>query len=126
MADDREKERDTCLVQGVRQELLDTLPSLARSAEELAQAAELFKILSDPTRMRIVDALLAAELCVCEIAEFVDMTQSAVSHQLRILRAARLVRYRKEGKNVFYSLDDAHVRTLITQALDHIGHRGDV
>lgn len=82
--------------------------------------AELFKALGDYTRVRILYALSVNELCVCALAEVLDMSQSAISHQLRLLRAAKLVRYRKEGKNVFYELDDDHVRSLVTQGLDHI------
>lgn len=82
--------------------------------------AELFKALGDYTRSRILFALSVNELCVCALAEVLDMSQSAISHQLRLLRAARLVKYRKEGKNVYYALDDNHVRNLIIQGLDHI------
>ena len=86
--------------------------------------AELFKALGDYTRVRILYALSINELCVCANAEVLEMSQSAISHQLRLLRAAKLVRYRKEGKNVFYTLDDDHVRTLVTQGLDHVQERG--
>ncbi|MDC0336196.1 metalloregulator ArsR/SmtB family transcription factor [Pseudodesulfovibrio sp.] len=86
--------------------------------------AELFKALGDYTRVRILYALSINELCVCALAEVLDMSQSAISHQLRLLRAAKLVRYRKEGKNVYYALDDDHVRTLVTQGLDHIREGG--
>lgn len=82
--------------------------------------AELFKALGDYTRVRILYALSINELCVCALAEVLDMSQSAISHQLRLLRAAKLVRYRKEGKNVFYALDDDHVANLVSQGLDHI------
>lgn len=84
--------------------------------------AELFKIIGDPTRVRILSALDAAELCVYDIAAVVGMTQSAVSHQLRVLRGAHLVKARREGKHVFYSLDDEHVRQLFERGLDHIHH----
>ena len=86
--------------------------------------AELFKAFGDYTRSRILFALSVHELCVCALAEVLDMSQSAISHQLRLLRAARLVRYRKEGKNVFYALDDEHVRNLIAQGIDHIREDG--
>ncbi len=82
--------------------------------------AELFKALGDYTRVRILYALSINELCVCALAEVLDMSQSAISHQLRLLRAAKLVRYRKEGKNVYYALDDDHVRSFVTQGLDHV------
>lgn len=86
--------------------------------------AELFKALGDYTRVRILYALSVNELCVCALAEVLEMSQSAISHQLRLLRAAKLVRYRKEGKNVFYNLDDEHVRSLITQGMVHVQEKG--
>lgn len=84
--------------------------------------AEFFKVLGDPTRIKILYALSVNEMCVCDISKLLNMTQSAVSHQLRVLRAARLVKYRKEGKVVYYSLDDEHVENVFRQGLDHIGH----
>ena len=84
--------------------------------------ADFFKVLGDSTRVRILMALDVSELCVCDLADVLSMTKSAVSHQLRALRQARLVRYRKEGKNVFYSLDDEHVRAVIEMALVHLQH----
>jgi|SRR5665647_146576 len=91
--------------------------------EDARQIAETFKILGDPTRIKILHALSARELCVCDIAAVVAMGQSAVSHQLRLLRGARLVKYRKEGKMVWYSLDDAHIALLLAQGLEHIQHK---
>lgn len=86
------------------------------------QLADVFKILGDPTRIKILHILAKRELCVCDIAAALQMGQSAISHQLRLLRGARLVKYRKEGKEAWYSLDDNHVVTLMQQALDHITH----
>lgn len=88
--------------------------------KEFLFMAELFKALGDYTRVRILHALSVSELCVCALAEVLEMSQSAISHQLRLLRAARLVRYRKEGKNVFYALDDEHVEMLLNQGFAHI------
>lgn len=90
------------------------------SEREFLFMAELFKALGDYTRVRILYALSLNELCVCALAEVLDMSQSAISHQLRLLRAAKLVRYRKDGKNVYYSLDDDHVANLVGQGLDHV------
>lgn len=84
--------------------------------------AETFKVLGDATRIRILDALSRDELCVCDLAALLDMSSSAISHQLRVLRDARLVKYRREGKTVCYSLDDDHVLTLFAQGLAHIQH----
>lgn len=82
--------------------------------------AEIFGLLGDRTRVRILHALAQGELCVCDISASLGMTSSAISHQLRLLRTAKLVRARKEGKNVFYSLDDAHVHALMAQGLEHV------
>ncbi len=82
--------------------------------------AELFKVFGDSTRIRILYALTAAEMCVCDIAALLGMTQSAISHQLRILKNARLVKHRKHGKVVFYTLDDDHVAHIFAQGLQHV------
>jgi len=84
--------------------------------------AETFKVLGDPTRVRILSALAMGELCVGEIAEALSMTQSAISHQLRILRALRLVKFQKRGRSVFYSLDDEHIERLFQEGLNHVTH----
>ncbi len=88
--------------------------------ETLYDLAELFKVFGDSTRVKILYALFEAELCVCDIAQLLGLTQSAVSHQLRVLKAFRLVKPRKDGKTVFYSLADDHVRKIIAQGMDHI------
>ncbi len=93
------------------------------SQDILLQLAELFKVLGDPTRLKIVQLLLVQELCVSHIAEVMGMGQSAISHQLRVLRQARLVTYRKEGKTAYYSLNDDHVEILVKQGLDHVSHQ---
>jgi DNA-binding transcriptional ArsR family regulator len=90
------------------------------SEADCAGLADIFKVLGDLTRVRILKALSIEELCVCDLAAVLDLTQSAVSHQLRLLRAARLVKYRKAGKVVYYSLDDDHVKTLFAQGLEHV------
>lgn len=88
----------------------------------LLQLAELYKVLGDSTRIRILDLLSQRELCVQEIADGLTMTQSAISHQLRILKQAALVKSRREGKSIFYSLADSHVETILRQGLEHICH----
>jgi DNA-binding transcriptional ArsR family regulator len=82
--------------------------------------AETFRMLGDPTRVRILDVLSAGELCVCDIAELVGMSESAVSHQLRLLRGMRLVRPRRAGRQVYYSFDDQHILSLFQQGLRHV------
>jgi DNA-binding transcriptional ArsR family regulator len=88
--------------------------------QTIVELAETFKVLSEPTRVRILHALSVEELCVCDISAVVQMTSSAVSHQLRILRTARLVRSRKDGKMVYYSLDDEHVHNLFEEGIRHL------
>ena len=88
--------------------------------ERLYDLAELFKVFGDSTRIRILYVLFESEMCVCDLAELLGMTQSAISHQLRVLKQAKLVRARREGKTVFYFLADDHVRTIIGQGREHI------
>ncbi len=98
------------------EELTSTLPD----EDTLEDISELFKIFGDSTRIKILYVLHEGELCVCDIATVLQMTQSAISHQLRILRQTRLVRTRREGKSVYYSLADDHVRTIISMGIEHI------
>ena len=91
-------------------------------ADMTAQVAEIFKALADPTRVRILHALLHAELCVGDLAAVLEMSESAVSHQLRLLRGLRVVRARREGKLVYYAPDDEHVTRLFQLSLEHLGH----
>lgn len=86
------------------------------------QTAELFRILGDTTRVKMLQVLVEREMCVCDIAAVVKMGQSAISHQLRVLRNARLVKYRREGKNAWYSINDEHVASLLSQGIEHIQH----
>ncbi len=89
--------------------------------EDVTRAmAELFKTFGDPTRLRILAALSRQELCVCDIADLLSMTQSAISHQLRVLKQQELVRFRRDGKTVYYSLADSHVETILSQGLEHV------
>jgi len=91
--------------------------------ENLFNLAELFKVIGDTTRIRILYTLFQSEMCVCDIAYLLDMTQSAISHQLRVLKGAKLVRYRKEGRVVYYSLDDEHIKAIFDQGYQHIQER---
>ena len=88
--------------------------------DTLYDLTELFRIFGDSTRIRILYVLFEAEMCVCDIAALLGMTQSAISHQLRALKNARLVKSRREGKTVFYSLADDHVKTIIDQGIEHV------
>lgn len=90
----------------------------------LDRLADVFKVFGDPTRVKILTALSKHEMCVCDIAVLLNMTVSAISHQLRILRQARLVKFRKDGRSNYYSLDDSHVESIMKEALEHIAHSG--
>ena len=91
--------------------------------EEMLTLSEMFKLFSDETRLRIICSLLNTELCVCDLCELLNLNQSAVSHQLQLLRGSKLVKYRKEGRTVFYSLDDEHIKTVLEQGMCHICHK---
>ena len=86
----------------------------------LCDLAELFKVFGDSSRIKLLQLLMEGELCVCDMAQLLGMSQSAVSHQLRVLKAADLVKFRREGKAVFYSLADEHVRTIISNGMEHV------
>lgn len=88
--------------------------------EQLYDLAELFKVFGDSTRIRILFVLFEMEVCVCDLANELNMTQSAISHQLKILKQSKLVKSRREGKSIFYALADGHVRTIIAQGMEHI------
>ena len=88
--------------------------------EDLYDLAELFKVFGDSTRIRILYTLFESELCVCDIAELLNMSQSAISHQLRVLKQAKLVKFRRDGKTIYYSLADDHVRTIIGMGMEHL------
>lgn len=111
-------ERCDCNV--VHEDVVNRVKEQMPPEETLYDLAELFKIFGDSTRVRILWALDAAEMCVCDIAYLLGMTQSAISHQLRILKQANLVKSRREGKNVYYSFKDDHVKQIFEQGLSHI------
>jgi len=111
-----EPTEDELYTVGVVAQVRQNLPE----AETLLSLAELFKTFGDGTRVRILYVLLEAEVCVCDLATLLGMTQSAVSHQLRILKQARLIKSRRDGKTVFYSLADDHVATLLKQGMEHV------
>lgn len=109
-----------CQTEIVHTDVLETVHTQLPPDELLYDLAELFKIFGDSTRVKILYALLQSELCVCDIAGLLDVTQSAVSHQLRVLKASKLVKFRREGKVVFYSLADDHVMSILSQGMEHI------
>ena len=113
-------EVERCEYIHAHQELVDKVNREMPDEEILYDLAELFKIFGDSTRIKILYVLFESEMCVCDIAELLGMTQSAISHQLRALKNARLVKARREGKTVFYALADDHVKTIIDQGLEHV------
>lgn len=104
----------------VHKEIVDDVNNHMPDEEDLYDLAELFKVFGDSTRIKILYVLFEKEMCVCDIAEILNMTQSAISHQLRVLKQSSLVKFRREGKTVFYSLSDNHVYSIINQGMEHI------
>ena len=119
--DESANDIQTCRIHCVHSDIVDSVREKMGPKEDLHGLTDLFKALSDYTRVHILNALSVSEMCVCDLAELLSMTPSAVSHQLRVLRAAKIVKFRKQGKMVFYSLDDDHVRRLLKEGLTHIG-----
>lgn len=111
---------DRCEVRCVDGRKVLRVRRLMRSPEAVAALAETFKVLGDPTRLRIAFALAREELCVCDLATLLGVSQSVVSHSLRALRQMQLVRYRKDGKIAYYALDDDHIATLVEQGFEHV------
>jgi DNA-binding transcriptional ArsR family regulator len=113
---------EACEADRVAEERLDRVRAALPEAAAL-DLAETFRLLSDPGRLRLISALLEAdELCVCDLSDATGLSQTACSHNLRLLRAQRLVRYRKQGRNVYYTLDDDHIRVLLDVARQHVTH----
>ena len=111
---------DTCSIHCVHPDAVAEAMAAMPEARDMERLAGFFSVLGDLTRVRILQALSVAELCVCDLSEVLGMSASAVSHQLRLLRASRLVRSRRQGKMVFYSLDDDHVASLLAAGLEHV------
>lgn len=114
---------DTCDCNVIHEDIVSRVRKVMPSDEKLYDLAELFKVFGDTTRIKILHALSEAEMCVCDIGILLGMKQSAISHQLRVLRQAGIVKFRKEGKVVYYSLDDEHVNNIFQQGFAHINHR---
>jgi len=115
-------EPDRCEVYSINEDMVRQAQAQLLNGPTATRLAEFFKTLSDPTRVRIISALSAGELCVCDLAATLGMSQSAISHQLRLLRQLRLVKRRKAGQMAYYTLDDEHVSTLFREGMDHVRH----
>lgn len=117
---DRLEEMDHCELAGIHPESIHQAKEKMPKEEHLLDLADFFRIFGDSTRVKIVCALLSTELCVCDIAELLEISQSAISHQLRVLKQARLVKSRRAGKVIYYSLDDEHIEAILSLGLTHI------
>ena len=111
---------ERCEFMHVHEDIVNQVNESMPDEEILYDLAELFKIFGDSTRIKILYVLFESEMCVCDIAQLLGMTQSAISHQLRALKQSKLVKYRREGKTVFYSLADGPVRTILDQGMEHV------
>lgn len=114
---------DSCNCTIIHEDIVNNVKSVMPKDEILYDLAEVFKVFGDTTRIKILYALFESEMCVCDIAALLGMNQSAISHQLRVLKQARLVKNRKDGKVVYYSLDDDHVKQIFKQGLVHINEK---
>lgn len=116
----QEKEIDRCDCDVIHEDVVNKVQNSMAEEDQLYDLAEVFKVFGDSTRIRILEALSKSEMCVCDIAFLLNMTQSAISHQLRVLKQARLVKNRRDGKIVYYSLDDDHIERILNMGLEHI------
>ncbi|HIY29549.1 MAG TPA: metalloregulator ArsR/SmtB family transcription factor [Candidatus Mediterraneibacter avicola] len=113
-------EAESCDVIHVHKDAAEKVRNCLPAEEELLELSGFFKVFGDATRIKILCILLQSEMCVCDLAQTLNMTQSAISHQLRMLKQMKLVKSRREGKTVFYSLADGHIKTIVNQGMEHI------
>ncbi len=116
----QEVEAGVCEFMHIHEEIVDKVEKVMPDEQQLLNLSEFFKVFGDSTRIKILYVLSQSEMCVCDIATLLQMGQSAISHQLRVLKQMRLVTFRREGKTVFYKLADAHIETILAQGMDHI------
>ena len=119
----KKTQTEVCTCNIIHLDIVEKVKNNMIKEENAQDLGDFFKVLSEPTRIKILYALASSEMCVCDISNLLNMTQSAVSHQLKVLRTARLIKFRKEGKVVYYSLDDSHVENVFKQCLEHIMHK---
>lgn len=117
---DEKKVVENCGVTVIHKDVLEKVKKNLPKDEVLYDLAEIFKVFGDSTRIKILCSLFENEMCVCDMASLLNVSQSAVSHQLRVLKQARLVKFRREGKVVYYSLDDEHVKNIFNEGLNHV------
>ncbi|RGU90874.1 transcriptional regulator [Clostridium sp. AF15-17LB] len=116
----RKLEAECCEAVCIHDDVIDRVSRQMPPQERMKELADFYKVFADATRIRILCVLLESEMCVCDLAEVLEMTQSAISHQLRVLKQAKLVKNRRDGKTVYYSLADGHIQTIISQGMEHI------
>lgn len=116
----RDPEIEQCDFIHVHEDIVNRVTKVMPDEDQLMDLAEFFKIFGDSTRIKILYVLSQAEMCVCDIATLLQMGQSAISHQLRVLKQMRLVKFRRDGRTVFYSLADGHIQTILAQGMEHI------
>ena len=116
----KKTEVECCDIFQIHEELVKKAEENILDEDRLKELADFFKVFADTTRLRILSVLFQSEMCVCDLAEVLGMTQSAITHQLRILKQKKLVKNRREGKTVFYSLADGHIQTIMNQGMEHI------
>ncbi|MFA9399409.1 MAG: ArsR/SmtB family transcription factor [Clostridiaceae bacterium] len=117
---DKNCEFEVCKCSVIHEEIVDKVKKNIIDDDTAFKLADFYKIFADSTRVKILDALLISEMCVCDIANLLGMSQSAISHQLKVLKLSNLVKLRKEGKVVFYFLADDHIKLILNQGLDHV------
>lgn len=120
MKQQADEQVESCEYIHVHDEIVDKVNRQMPEEDELYDLADFFKVFADSTRIKMLYVLMCSEMCVCDLAQILNMTQSAISHQLRTLKQMNLVRNRREGKTVFYSLSDGHIKTILSHGLEHI------
>lgn len=115
-----ENKIESCSCNVIHKDVVDNVKSKLPQEETLYDLAELFKVFGDSTRIKIICALFESEMCVCDLSALLNVSQSAISHQLRVLKSARLVKFRRAGKIIYYSLDDEHIKHIFDEGLKHI------
>ena len=120
---DIHKHSEMCECDVVHSDVVAHVKEVMEDTEVLYAVSDFFKVMSDSTRMRIMAALDNEEMCVCDLSEVLSMTKSAISHQLKVLKDSGLVKFRRDGKNVFYTLKDDHVKTILEMGIEHIKER---
>ncbi|MCH4201115.1 MAG: metalloregulator ArsR/SmtB family transcription factor [Clostridium tyrobutyricum] len=111
---------EVCSCNIIHEDIVNVAKENITNDTSICNMAEFFKVLNDPTRLKIINALMLSEMCVCDICAVLGMSQPAISHHLKVLRQTKLIKYRRDGKITYYSLDDEHIKPIFNQCLDHV------